>query len=62
MITCAPYGDDSGAFIIVDADTADTADTAATVRQVLTENPFVVHGLVPAQRIVQRTRFSEPCG
>ncbi|MDF3310800.1 YciI family protein [Rhodococcus koreensis] len=49
VLTCGPYGDDSGAFIIAAADTADT------VRQLLTEDPFVVHGLVPAQRIVQWT-------
>ncbi|MGV9863625.1 YciI family protein [Rhodococcus koreensis] len=49
VIVSGPYADDSGAFIVVDA-----ADTA-TVEQLVTRDPFVIHGLVPAHRIIEWT-------
>ncbi|KXX58497.1 YciI family protein [Rhodococcus sp. LB1] len=49
VIVSGPYADNSGAFIIVDADTAES------VEQLFTQDPFVTHGLVPAHRIIEWT-------
>ncbi|BAH50637.1 YciI family protein [Rhodococcus opacus] len=49
VITCGPYGNDAGAFIIVNADTTET------VRALFADDPFAVHGLVPDQRILHWT-------
>lgn len=49
VITSGPYADDSGAFIVVDADTAES------VEQLFTQDSFVTHGLVSAHRIIERT-------
>ncbi len=43
VIVSGPYADDSGAFIVVDAADADT------VERLFIQDPFVTHGLVPAQ-------------
>ncbi|RZL77285.1 MAG: hypothetical protein EOP32_25530 [Rhodococcus sp. (in: high G+C Gram-positive bacteria)] len=49
VIVSGPYADDSGAFIVV------AADTAETVERLFTQDPFVAHGLVPAHRIIEWT-------
>jgi len=49
VIVSGPYTDDSGAFVVVDADTAET------VEQLFTQDPFVTHGLVPTHRIIEWT-------
>lgn len=49
VIVSGPYADDSGAFIVV------AADTAEIVEGLFTHDPFVAHGLVPAHRIIEWT-------
>ncbi|WP_370180965.1 YciI family protein [Rhodococcus wratislaviensis] len=49
VITCGPFADDSGAFIIVDADNTEV------VEHLFANDPFAIHGLVPQHRIIEWT-------